>query len=167
MKAGRHIGATHRRAVATIGVTLRPPYDGAHRVTLVTFPAEDSTQGAPYALVSYGPLLFALPIPDTKDENTPDPSARWNHALDVQKPGISVEHHSMPDKWNWPLQASLQLRVNAAACKGTPTPNNPLPSKPVAKPHSSETITLVPHGCTKFRVSMFPVTTNTEGAREK
>ena len=54
-----------------------PPYDGAHRVTPVTIPEETSIRGVPYASVSYGPLLFALPIPDTTDANTPDPSARW------------------------------------------------------------------------------------------
>ena len=43
------------------------PYDGAHRATSVTIPEEDSTRGVPYASVSYGPLLFALPIPDTAD----------------------------------------------------------------------------------------------------
>ena len=43
------------------------PYDGAHRATPVTIPEENSTRGVPYASVSYGPLLFALPIPDTAD----------------------------------------------------------------------------------------------------
>ena len=35
----------------------------------------------PYETVSYGPLLFALPIPD-KDPNTPVPDAKWQYALD-------------------------------------------------------------------------------------
>ena len=35
----------------------------------------------PYASVSYGPLLFALAIPD-KDPGTPLPAARWRYALD-------------------------------------------------------------------------------------
>jgi len=68
-----------------------PPYDGAHRVTPVTMPEETSTRGAPYASVSCGPLLFAPPIPDTTDANTPDPSARWRFALDVQNPGLAAE----------------------------------------------------------------------------
>ena len=49
-----------------------PPYDGTHRVMRVTILEEKSTQGVPYASVSYGPLLFALPIPDTTNANTPD-----------------------------------------------------------------------------------------------
>jgi hypothetical protein len=118
---------------------------------------DNNALGAPYASVSYGPLLFALPISETKDANTPDPSARWNYALDVQKAGISVERQAMPAKWDWPLKAPLKLRVNAARCDWTPTPQNPLPPEPVAQSKSPERITLVPYGCTKFRVSMFPV----------
>jgi hypothetical protein len=63
----------------------------------------------------------------------------------------------MPAKWDWPLKAPLKLRVNAARCDWTPTPQNPLPPEPVAQAKSPERITLVPYGCTKFRVSMFPV----------
>ena len=45
---------------------------------------KDANAGdAPYASVSYGPLLFALPIADTKDANTPDPAAKWQFALDA------------------------------------------------------------------------------------
>lgn len=136
----------------------RPPYDGRHRVTPVTIPAGNSAQGAPYASVSYGPLLFALPLPDTKDANTPDPTAKWNYALDVQKAGITVEHQRMPATWNWPLKSPLKLRVNAVACDWTPTPKTPLPSELIRNRERPEGITLVPYGCTKFRVSMFPVT---------
>ena len=33
-----------------------------------------------------------------------------------------------------------------------------LPSEPIAKREQSERITLIRFGCTKFRVSMFPIT---------
>ena len=39
---------------------------------------DNNTQGAPYASVSYGPLLFALPIADTQGPNTPDPTAGFD-----------------------------------------------------------------------------------------
>lgn len=119
---------------------------------------DNNAQGAPYASVSYGPLLLALPIPDTQDPNTPDTAAKWNYALDVQKAGITVEHQRMPAKWNWPLESPLKLRVNAVACDWTPAPKSPLPSELIANRERPERITLVPYGCTKFRVSMFPVT---------
>jgi hypothetical protein len=122
-----------------------------------------NTQGAPYASVSYGPLLFALPIADTRGPNTPDPAAKWNYALDVQgeKLGadIRMERQAMPAQWDWPLASPLKLRANAVAIDWHPEPKAPrLPSQPIAKRAPPERITLVPYGCTKFRISMFPIT---------
>jgi hypothetical protein len=140
-----------------------PPYDGVHKATPVTIPEENSTWGVPYASVSYGPLLFALPIPDTTDANTPDPSARWQFALDVQAPGFAVERTSMPLRWDWPLAAPLKLRANGMEVAWNPDPKAPrLPLLPFAKSKPSEKITLIPYGCTKFRMSMFPVTAEPE-----
>jgi hypothetical protein len=135
------------------------PYDGVHRATRVTIPEENSTRGVPYASVSYGPLLFALPIPDTVDANTPDPSAKWRFALDAQEPGLTVERGVMPSRWDWPLAAPLRLRANAVAIDWQPDPKSPrLPLLPAEKTKRVEKITLIPYGCTKFRISMFPVT---------
>lgn len=134
-----------------------PPYDGAHRPTSVTIPGPHSTRGVPYASVSYGPLLFALPIGGGADANTPDPSARWQFAIDVRQPDLTVERTKMPARWDWPLAAPLKLQANAVAIDWTVDPKAPrLPLWPVigGKP---QRVTLVPYGCTKFRVSMFPV----------
>lgn len=118
---------------------------------------------APYATVSYGPLLFALPIADTQGSNTPDPAARWNYALDVQAKefagGIGVDRRPMPAKWDWPLASPLTLRLNAVPIDWKPTPDAPrLPAETAASDGPPEEITLVPYGCTKFRIAMFPVT---------
>ncbi|MEN6536625.1 MAG: beta-L-arabinofuranosidase domain-containing protein [Bryobacteraceae bacterium] len=123
---------------------------------------DKNSHDAPYATVSYGPLLFALPIADTKDANTPDPAATWNCALDVRGKrlgaDIRVERQAMPAKWDWPLAAPLKLRANAVDCKWTPSFEEALPAKPVVRHGKTKRITLIPFGCTKFRVSMFPVT---------
>jgi hypothetical protein len=138
---------------------LGAPYDGVHRATPMTIPEDNSTRGVPYASVSYGPLLFALPISDTVDANTPDPSARWQFALDVQEPGLTVERAAMPVQWDWPLKAPLKLRANAVEIAWNPDPNAPrLPLLPTGRLKPRETATLIPYGCTKFRISMFPVT---------
>jgi hypothetical protein len=140
-----------------------PPYDGSHKVTRVTIPEEDGTQGRPCASVSYGPLLFALPIPDTTDANTPDPDARWKFALDVQDPGLKVERDALPPKWDWPLASPLRLRAQVREIDWKPDPKDPrLPPFPVAGQKPAETVTLVPYGCTKFRISLFPVTAGPE-----
>jgi len=136
-----------------------PPYDGAHRVTRVTIPDDRSTQGVPYASVSYGPLLLALPIPDTTNANSPDPNTRWKFALDVQEPGLTVQRSKMPSRWDWPLAAPLTLRVNVHEITWNPDPQAPrLPLLPVTKSKPAQSVTLIPYGCTKFRISMFPVT---------
>jgi uncharacterized protein len=124
---------------------------------------DNNAQGAPYASVSYGPLLFALPIPDTQGPNTPDPLAKWNYALDSQgeklAAEIAVDRQAMPAKWDWPLESPLKLRTNAVAIDWNPAPQAPrLPSEPIAKREPPERITLIPYGCTKFRISMFPIT---------
>ncbi|MHB8863741.1 MAG: beta-L-arabinofuranosidase domain-containing protein [Pirellulaceae bacterium] len=134
------------------------PYDGAHRATRVTIPHPDSTRGAPYASVSYGPLLFALPIPDTSDANTPDPGARWRFALNTKDPHLTVKRDTMPANWNWPLASPLTLEANAVEIDWNPDPAAPrLPQLPAVTSAATERITLVPYGCTKIRISMFPV----------
>ncbi len=123
---------------------------------------DNNAQGAPYASVSYGPLLFALPIPDTQGPNTPDPAAKWKYAMDMQgeklEHDIVVERQAMPAKWDWPLASPLKLRTNGVAIDWNPEPKAPrLPSGPITKGERPERITLIPYGCTKFRVSMFPI----------
>ncbi|MEK7676977.1 MAG: beta-L-arabinofuranosidase domain-containing protein [Verrucomicrobiota bacterium] len=114
----------------------------------------------PYASVLCGPLLFALPIPDT-DPNTPLKDAQWQYALDThaeqKDAGITVERRPMPAHWDWPLHAPVGLKVPARAFDWNPTDAQALPDGPVTG-GQSETIRLVPYGCTKFRISMFPVT---------
>lgn len=142
---------------------LGAPYDGAHRATTVTIPEASSTRGVPCASISYGPLLFALPIPDTTDANTPDPSARWKFAVDAQNPRLTVEHAPMSARWDWPLNAPLKLQANAVEVAWNPDPKAPrLPLLPVVESKSVERITLIPYGCTKFRISMFPVAAGPE-----
>jgi hypothetical protein len=104
--------------------------------------------------------LFALAIPD-KDPNTPVAGARWKYALDneVQRGGtdIKVRRQPMPAKWDWPLAAPLVLEAPAKSFDWQPTDDQALPAAPV-EGGQAETIRLTPYGCTKFRISMFPVT---------
>lgn len=114
----------------------------------------------PYASVTCGPLLFALPIAD-REPNTPEPDARWNYALDNNPDrhgdDMTVEHSAMPPKWDWPLASPMTLKVPARVFDWNPTDTQSLPDGPVTG-KNEETLCLVPYGCTKFRISMFPVT---------
>lgn len=119
----------------------------------------------PYESVLLGPLLFALPIAD-RDANTPDPAVRWQYALDNRAAengrDIKVRRNPMPPHWDWPLQAPLELEIPARNFDWHPTDAQALPGEPVAG-GNPEVITLVPYGCTKFRISMFPVTARAWG----
>lgn len=115
---------------------------------------------SPYGTVQYGPLLFALPIAD-EGPNREAAGARFNYALDVapgqRQAGISIERRPMPAKWNWPLSAPLQLRIPVREFDWQPADLEPLPKQFVREGRAAK-VMLVPYGCTKFRVSMFPVT---------
>jgi uncharacterized protein len=146
---------------------------------------DNDAQDTPYATVSYGPLLFALGIPDTKDANTPDDTMRWDYALDA--PGgtadanLTVERRVMPAHWDWPLESPLKLNALARSFDWKPVARETLPAagadgkaaasafqiakvmtllpaEPVAGGGAPAKITLIPYGCTKFRISMFPIT---------
>jgi len=117
-----------------------------------------NAQNAPFAAVSYGPLLFALPIAETKDENTPDPSARWRFALDANRVNLAVERGPMPAKWDWPSASPLKIRADAEPIDWPVSTNAPsLPAQAVAGKEPAERVALVPYGCAKFRISMFPL----------
>jgi hypothetical protein len=120
----------------------------------------------PYASVLYGPLLFSFPIPDV-DSNTPVKNARWQYAIDTdarkRDGGIEVVRHRMPHHWDWSLDAPVELEAPARIFDWRPTDAQALPDRPVAGA-PAETIHLVPYGCTKFRISMFPVTVGAWGS---
>ncbi|MCR5752091.1 MAG: glycoside hydrolase family 127 protein [Kiritimatiellae bacterium] len=93
--------------------------------------------GKAYCSISYGPLLFAYALPE-KDENTPASGARtdWRLVPSRVLDGAKVVRSPMPAKWDWPRSSPLTLKVKAA--DGSP-------------------LDLVPYGCAKLRISMFPV----------
>jgi hypothetical protein len=66
----------------------------------------------------------------------------------------------MPAHWDWPYNAPLSLEVPVRAFEWNPTVNEALPAAPV-QGGGRETVKLVPYGCTKFHISMFPVTPHT------
>jgi hypothetical protein len=111
----------------------------------------------PFASVNYGPLLFALPIPDeTPDQPTKDTA--FNYALDSTTSPRTTKllRQPLPAHWSWQLDAPVKLQLPARQFGWQPTELQPLPAAPI-KDSKPATITLVPYGCTKFRVSMFPV----------
>ena len=115
---------------------------------------------SPFVSVMYGPLLLALPIPDETPNHVASQTG-WNYGLDVDSldltDPVEVIRSPMPNPWRWQLSAPLRLRVDAIKFDWQPTELNPLPDAPVAGSAKTR-IELIPYGCTKFRISMFPVT---------
>ncbi len=128
-----------------------------------TKPASERNVENPFECVTYGPLLYALPIRDI-NANKKDPEARYDYALDVAagrgKNGIKIVKTKMKGgPWKWGLyEAPVKLLVRARAFNWRPSEMQPLPEEAVKDAGKPVTIELVPYGCTKFRVSMFPVT---------
>jgi len=145
------------------GDTVRLHFPMTPRVATGT---DANAQNAPFATVSYGPLLFALPIAETKNENTSDPSARWQFALDARHADLAVERGPMPAKWNWPSASPLKISANAVPVDWVVATNQPsLPAQALAGKGPAERVSLIPYGCAKFRISMFPVAAEGGGAK--
>ena len=96
----------------------------AHSATPVTIRENNNMWGVPYASISFGPLLFALPIPDT--------------AMRTHRPCRAVEVRvgrtgSWPDRGalchavslGLAAGTALKLRVNAIPMSGIPTESTP------------------------------------------
>ena len=111
----------------------------------------------PFQSILYGPLLFVLPLADI-DPNQQVKDEKWNYALDVKNSldSVKIERKKMPEFWNWPLDAPIKLVVDAKSFDWVSTELQPLPKQKV-KDGLKTKITLVPYGCTMFRISMFPI----------
>ena len=121
---------------------------------------KDQWGAIPFGSVTYGPLLFAYPVAE-KDENTPAENAPWQFALrpDFDASQIEVTRQSMPERWDWRVDAPIQLKIKAQAASWAFNPNVPLlPTPEQVETKGEQVITLVPYGCAKLRVSMFPFT---------
>jgi hypothetical protein len=134
------------------------PYPQTPYFAIHTRPIARQTDiSSPFRTVYYGPLLFALPVKD-HHSNEQVPGQKWNYALAAQAAAsVTVSRSPMPAEWRWQIEdAPVRLKVKAVEFDWQPTHILPLPKEPVSGGHETE-ITLVPYGCTKFRISMFPI----------
>ena len=90
-----------------------------------------------YCGFSYGPLCMVQGIPE-KDENTP--TDEWRRSCTVNPKtalaNSAITRLPMPSTWNWQLDAPLKLRIAAS---------------------DATSLELVPYGCARLRVALFPV----------
>jgi hypothetical protein len=119
---------------------------------------------SPYGAVLYGPLVFALPLPDS-GANHPILNVPFGYALnlDPDNPDTHVDilRKELKRPWKWQLKESpLSITVPALQFDWNPTMLEPLPPQPVQEGEPVH-ITLLPYNVTKFRVTMFPVSADT------
>ena len=122
--------------------------------------ARELDVNSPYRTVSYGPLLFALPVKDiTPNQQAPD--EQWNYAMVSEDAGtIEILRSEMPQTWGWQIEESpVKLKVKAKTFDWQPSVILPLPKEEVDGTGNADII-LVPYGCTKFRITMFPIAKN-------
>eukprot|EP00937_MAST-01D_sp_MAST-1D-sp2_P001217 g1217.t1 len=110
--------------------------------------------GLPFCTVSRGPLLFALPLEQSKSADD------FGFALDCDAATMAVAARGaqLPSPFDWPLAAPLVLTAQAARIKWEDV--SKLPAQPVPLPQGATTrpVELVPYGCAKrLHVSMFPL----------
>ena len=110
--------------------------------------ALDTLAGRKYDCITYGPLLYALPLYDI-DENTVVPGQKSDFVLKVEDASqIEVQRRAeMPERWGWRIEDApvvLQVPVGIPGQAGDDM-----------RGAGDDKVTLVPYNCTKFRVSMF------------
>ena len=119
----------------------------------------------PYESVHYGPLLMSLAIPD-KDPNTPMSGAVAVCLGQRRRPqGGGYQDRAQADAGKVGLavrRPAGAMHVPARSFDWRPTETQALPGR-VVEGDATDTIRLIPYGCTKFRISMFPLTVKAWG----
>jgi uncharacterized protein len=109
---------------------------------------------SPGLSVYCGPLLYALPIPESSD-NAAGSGGNYKYALDFNsQDSVVITRTAMPASWNWPSASPVTLSVPAVAVNWGP---GALPTN-FSSGSAKTMLKLVPYGNLKFRVSMFPTT---------
>jgi hypothetical protein len=124
-----------------------------------------------------GPLVFALPIGEdwrTLSGAAPfcdyelHPTTPWNYGLRLDLADLARDvrvERSAKSAQPWRRDgAGIRLRVRAQRLpewQASGGVSAPIPQRPPAPSTPVETIALVPYGCARLRISMFPMIADT------
>lgn len=121
------------------------------------------------AVFERGPLVFSLPLDGQWKalkkyaEKSADwqitSAADWNYAVEIGDCGAKVQEHSLSaapfDVENPPVSLSIRARRDHRWI-AIENSAGPVPDSPVASPDPLQTLTLVPYGAAKLRITAFP-----------
>jgi hypothetical protein len=122
--------------------------------------------------VTRGPLLFSLDIGEkwkkleekgqTADWEV-DPTTPWNYGLVINKDdpqsSFVVDYGKMGERPFSPKGTPISLRAKGIRISSWKLEDNsagPLPQSPVKQSGPTETLTLIPYGAAKLRITSFP-----------
>ena len=144
-------------------------------ITTKTWPKQNNAVS-----VNYGPLTFALKIGEkwTRYGNNPKwpefevfPTTPWNYGLVAdskfelqRKPGPLAAQPFTPDAA--PIQILAKARKIPLWKQDATGLITPLQPSPIKSAESVETVTLIPMGCARLRISAFPTVSDASNARE-
>lgn len=127
--------------------------------------------GAPYAAVTLGPLVMSLPL-EGENENVQRNGAHWLFAYDPVSFSAKISRENVRPGFDWPVDAPVKVSVSLVAADWCHDRNWPrLPTQgaiasrnqhPLASLGEDETVTLVPYGCARMRVTLFPAVDRTK-----
>ncbi|MFI3249235.1 MAG: glycoside hydrolase family 127 protein [Rikenellaceae bacterium] len=116
--------------------------------------------GRPFAYVMRGPLLYALNGEATSVNQIKDPNWDYSYALSPNTTDFKVSTSPLNNSWAWDVDSPpIKIEIAAQSIDWKVTPQDPqLPDSQIKNdPAQSQKITLVPYGCTRFRVASFPI----------
>lgn len=143
-------------------VTLELPMT----VTLKTWPSQGGAVS-----INRGPLSFSLDVGEKwtrigGSDAWPDwavmPTTPWNYGLLTNEPVVVKKPHGLSeDNPFTPENTPIELRLRAKRIPGWRMDEHGLAANPPASPvkinQPAETVTLIPMGAARLRISMFPV----------
>jgi len=101
-----------------------------------------------------GPLVMALNL-EGADENTHREGAAWQFAYDASSFSAKVVRKPVKSGFAWDVDAPVEVAADLVAAMWEHDAKNPRLPKSVT-PGAKQQVKLVPYGCSRMRVSMFP-----------
>jgi hypothetical protein len=137
-------------------------YWGSGHDTAPKYAFDGFHDGAHFATVGYGPLLFALPLYDKTDWGFDLNEGAWQEfrfALSkdaLKDASVQLNGPHKPFYWAKDYFPPITVTLNLGKIQWEPDKGDPRLPVTCPAPYASQRVTLLPYGCTRYRLAMFP-----------